>query len=378
MQIPVTYNLRNMRVRRVTTIMTALGTALSVAVLLCVLALVQGLRTSFEGTGDAQHLLVLRKGATAELMSVVSREGFQVIRSKPGIEMASLELVTIVDVEDPRVEQMNVNLRGLLPVGFEMRPQIHLMAGRFFRPGSREAVVGKAIADKYKSARMGQKIFIGRGEWEIVGVVDAGRSAYNSEIFVDLNQLSTDYSRTGFLSSVLIKPLPGWSNSVRADIEQDRQLNVFVQSERDYYAAQTKSSLPVQYMGLLVAVIMAIGSAFALMNTMYAAVARRSAEVGTLRVLGFSQRQILQSFLLESLLVAAIGGLLGCLLVLPLNDFDTRIGSFQTFSEMAFSFQITPPVLAIGLAFSLSIGVIAGMLPAVRAARREILVALRG
>lgn len=361
-----------------TTIMTALGTALSVAVLLCVLALVKGLQTSFASTGDAQHLLVLRKGATAELMSVVSRDAFQVIRAKEGVSSASLEMVTIVDVEDPNAEPMNVNVRGLTPAGIDMRPQIHLKEGRFFEPGKREAVVGKAIAEKYASARMGKKLYIGRGDWEIVGIMDAGRSAFNSEIFVDVNQLSTDYSRTGFLSTVLIEPVPGWAGTLTKSIEEDRRLNVYVQSELEYYAAQTKSSLPVQYMGLLVAVIMAIGSAFALMNTMYAAVARRSAEVGTLRVLGFSRTQVLQCFLMESLLVAGIGGLLGCVLVMPLNNFETRMGSFQTFSETAFSFHITPDILTAGLVFALGIGVIAGMLPAARAARQEVLAALRG
>jgi putative ABC transport system permease protein len=385
MKIPVTYNLRNLRVRKLTTVMTALGTSLSVAVLLSVLSLVQGLRTAFEATGHAQQILVTRKGSSAELTSVISREIYHSIKSKPGIArnaagepMASLEIVTIIDVEGSHEQEMNVNLRGLLPVGFDMRPQVRVWKGRLFVPGRREIVVGKAIADRYPSVRIGTRLPFGRGEWEVVGIVDGGKSAFNSEVFGDVNQVSADYGRTGALSSILIRAEPGHFAALANNLQDDRRLNVTAQPEKDYYSSQTKSALPVQFMGLLVAAIMAVGSAFAAMNTMYAAVARRAGEIGTLRILGFSQGSILASFLVESLLISALGGIVGCLLVLPLSQLKTGIGSFTTFAEMTFSLELTPQLLGVGLAFAVMVGAVGGLLPAQVAARKEILAALKG
>lgn len=385
MKIPVAYNLRNLRVRKMTTLMTALGTSLSVAVLLSILALVDGLRTAFEATGHPQQLLLTRKGSSAELTSVISREIFHSIKSKAGIEggaqgqgMVSLEIVTVIDLEGPDTEEMNVNLRGLLPVGFEMRPQLRLYRGRLFVPGKREVVAGRAIAERYSSLRIGRKIRFGRGEWEVVGIVDGGKSAFNSEIFADLNQVSADYNRTGFLSSALIRAEPDHMDALARNLEEDPALNVSAQPEKEYYAAQTRSAVPIQFMGMLVAGIMAVGSAFAAMNTMYAAVARRASEIGTLRVLGFSRGAILLSFLIESLLLSLLGGVLGCLLVLPLNNLQTGMGSFTTFAEMTFRLRVSPAILVIGVSFAAIIGALGGLLPAQAAARKEILAALRG
>jgi ABC-type lipoprotein release transport system permease subunit len=385
MKIPLLYNLRNLRVRKFTTLMTALGTSLSVAVLLSVLALVSGLRTAFEATGHPQQLLVTRKGSSAELTSVITRETFHVIKSKAGIAcgrdgqpMASLEMVTVINIEGPAGQEMNVNLRGLMPVGVEMRPQLQLRQGRIFQPGRREVIVGKGIADRYSSMQVGHTIQFGRGEWEIVGIVDGGRSAFNSEILGDVNQISADYNRSGFLSSVLIRAEPGYLEALARTLEEDPALNVRAEREQEYYTAQTRSAAPVQFMGMLVAAIMAVGSAFAAMNTMYAAVARRASEIGTLRVLGFSRGSILASFLVESLLLSILGGIAGCLLVLPLNNLKTGIGSFTTFAEMTFTLTVTPAVLAIGLSFALLIGALGGFLPAHAAARKQILAALRG
>jgi len=385
MKIPLLYNLRNLRVRKFTTLMTALGTGLSVAVLLSVLALVSGLRTAFEATGHPRQILVTRKGSSAELTSVITRENFQTIKCKAGIArdvdgqpLASLEVVTVINIEEGETEEMNVNLRGLLPAGVEMRPQVHLLEGRMFDSGKREVVVGKGIADRYSSMRIGRRIRFGRGEWEIVGIMDGGRSAFNSETFADLNQVSADYNRNGFLSSVLLRAEPGYLEALARNLEEDPALNVTAEPEKEYYAAQTRSALPVQFMGMLVAAIMAVGSAFAAMNTTYAAVARRASEIGTLRVLGFSRASILTSFLVESLLISAMGGVVGCLLVLPLNNLKTRMGSFTTFAEMNFSLRVSPQILAVGLSFALIIGALGGLLPAQAAARKQILAALRG
>ncbi|MFN7924835.1 MAG: ABC transporter permease [Bryobacteraceae bacterium] len=386
MAIPISYNMRNLVARRTTTIMTALGIALTVAVLLAMLAMVNGLETSLAETGDPLNVLVTRKGSTAELNSVVTQESFLVVRSKPGIAknaagalLASLELITVVILESPEYPSgININLRGLKPEGFAIREGVKISEGRMFREGLREVVVGQGLSRRYPAARIGSKMHFGKGDWEVVGVMDAGRSAANSEIFCDLNLLAADQNRETALSSALLRAQDEVSmQALINDLKGDRRLNVDAQPEREYYAAQTSSATPIKALGILVAIIMAVGSSFAAMNTMYAAVSRRSAEIGTLRVLGFSRMGILTSFFLESLLLSLLGGALGCLLVLPLNGISTGIGSFVTFSEITFSLRVTPSIMAIGVAFALVMGAIGGLFPAGSAARKEILTALK-
>jgi putative ABC transport system permease protein len=384
--IPITYNLRNLAVRKTTTLMTALGIALTVAVLVGVLALVEGLRTSFVATGHPLHVLVMRKGSTAELNSNFSRTSYQDLRPLGGIArtasgepMASLEMVTVILLDqETGAGAINITLRGVTPVGIQMREGLRLVQGRMFQPGRREVVAGKSIAERYPEARLGRKLTFGRGEWEVVGVMDGGRSAYNSEMFADLNQLSSDYNRPDVLSSALVRATDEAAMQALINhLEGDPRFNVMAQTERAYYASQMSSALPIQILGYFIAAVMAIGSSFAAMNTMYAAVARRASEIGTLRVLGFSRRGILVSFFIESLLLSALGGILGCLLVLPLNNVSTGIGSFVTFAEMAFNFRITPGLMAMGVGFALLMGTFGGFFPARMAANKEILTALR-
>jgi putative ABC transport system permease protein len=366
--------------------MTALGVALTVAVLVGVLALVEGLRTSFVSTGHPLNVLVMRKGSTAELTSNFNRTSYQDLRSLAGIArnasgelMASLEMVTVILLDqEAAAGTINITLRGITPAGIEMREGLRLVEGRMFQPGQREVVVGKSIGERYPEARLGRKLKFGRGDWTVVGVMDGGRSAYNSEIFADLNQVSGDYNRTEVLSSALVRATDEAAMQALINrLEGDPRFNVMAQSEKSYYAQQTSSALPIQILGYFVASVMAIGSSFAAMNTMYAAVARRAAEIGTLRVLGFSRGGILASFFIESLLLSAIGGVLGCLLVLPLNNISTGIGSFVTFAEIVFNFQITPSLMAAGVGFALVMGAIGGFFPARMAAKKEILAALR-
>jgi putative ABC transport system permease protein len=290
--------------------------------------------------------------------------------------MASLGMVTAIVLKSAtNPEGINITLRGLASVGVAMREHIRIVRGRAFSPGRRELVVGKSIAERYPAARAGGRLRFGRGDWEVVGVMDGGRSAANSEIFADLNQLAADFNRSDALSSALVRASdPVTLRALINDIEGDRELNAVAQTEREYFDSQTISALPVRVMGMFIAVVMAVGSGFAAMNTMYAAVARRAAEIGTLRVLGFSRGRILLSFLVESLLLAALGGLL----TLPLNNLRTGIGNFVTFSEIVFDFRVTPEIAAIGMLFALLMGAMGGLLPARSAARKEILAALRG
>ena len=385
MAIPVAYNLRNLVVRKTTTIMTALGIALTVAVLLGILALVNGLRVTLGASGDPLHVEVLRKGSDSEVVSNFTRTQFQDLKFKQGIAtgsdgqpLASLEVVTSVNLansENP--DGVNVTIRGLPPAGVAMRHNVHIASGRWFQTGQREVTVGASVAKRFPAAHLGGKIQFGRGDWSIVGVMDAGRSASDSEIWGDLNQVAPDLNRTEVQSSALVEAKdPVTAQALVNDLNSDQRLDVHAMSEKEYYELQTTQAAPIEYTGMFVAIIMAIGSCFAAMNTMYAAVARRAREIGTLRVLGFSRFSILFSFFLESLLLAALGGVLGCLLVMPLNGLTTAVGS-TNFSELAFDFRITPRIMLEGVAFALVMGTLGGMFPARNASKKEILTALR-
>ena len=390
MAIPLSYNLRNLRVRLTTTVMTALGVALTVAVLLGILAMVNGLRGALEVTGHPRQVLVLRQGSTAELVSVVTEEQFRVLSLLDGIEqrdgepMASHEVVSVVSLrlrgqaDNPETEG-NVNIRGISPMGRYLRDDLKLIEGRWFEPGRREVVVGAGIHAVRAGSDIGDRIAFGRGEWEVVGIFDAGRSAYNSEVWCDGNLATLELGREGARSSALVRAVDLAAADALANVvEDDQRLLLEGRRERTYYEQQMVSAGPVQGLGIFVSMIMAIGSSFAAMNTMYTAVARRAREVGTLRLLGFSRGGIMFSFLIESLFLSLLGGGLGCLLVLPLNGLQSRIGNQLTFSETTFSFQITPESLALGMAFAAAMGVLGGLLPARLAAGRTILDSLKG
>ncbi len=385
MAIPLSYNVRNLVVRKTTTLMTAAGIAMTVAVLLAVLGLVSGLRSAFSKTGNPLQLLMLRKGGNAELTSVFTKEQFQTVKIFPGIAtgsdgqpMASIEVVSVINL--PNVDNpqgSNVTVRGLSPQGIEMR-KLKILTGRWFNAGQREVVVGKGIAKRYPGAQAGKQLKFGKGVWTVVGVMDSGGSAVDSEVFGDGNQVASDFNRPDAYSSALLQATDEVSaGALRKSLETDRRLNLTVLTEKEYYDAQMISAAPLQFLGFFVCIIMAVGSSFAAMNTMYAAVARRAKEVGTLRILGFTRGSIMLSFLFESLLLALVGGIVACVIVLPLNNVTTGLGNFITFSETSFNFRIGPEVMAIGLVFSMILGAVGGLLPARQAAKKEILTALR-
>jgi len=385
MAIPLSYNLRNLVVRKTTTLMTALGIALTVAVLLAILALVNGLRVTLSTSGDPLHVIALRKGATSEVVSLFTRSQFQDLKFKPGIAagrdgqpLASLEVISVINlasVDNPG--GTNVTVRGLMPAGIELRHNVRLAEGRWFNPSRREVVVGKSVAGRFPAAGLGRKIRFARSEWDIVGVMDAARGAQDSEIWGDLYQVSSDLDRSEVVSSAVFQVTDAvTAKALISNINNDRRLELTASSEKDYYDEQTSSAAPLEFIGLMVAIIMAVGSSFAAMNTMYAAVARRAREIGTLRVLGFSRFSILLSFFVEGVLLSALGGILACLLVLPLNGITTAIGS-TNFADLAFDFHLTPQIMLTGIAFALLLGGVGGLFPAGTASRKEILTALR-
>jgi putative ABC transport system permease protein len=387
MAIPISYNIRNLKLRKGLTIMTALGIALTVTTAVFLMALLAGLQKAFISSGDSLNVLVMRKGSTAELSGGFDATLFNTLKTLPGIAkdgqgepIASGEWVVVAVL--PRKDgtgEVNVSVRGMMPAGLTLRPKAKLVEGRWFTTGQREVVVGKSIHDRFAGANVNDNLDFAKGQWKVVGVFDSGGTAYDSEIWGDLNQIAADFDRTGGLGSAYLRA----TDAVAADalknrVSDDQRLKLEGTLETDYYKKQTNSGGAIKYIGFVVAIIMAIGSSFAAMNTMYAAVAYRAREIATLRVIGFSRPSILTSFVLESLLLSLLGAAVGIILMLPFNGMSTGVGNNVTFSETVFSLHMTLGVVLIAVAFALVMGLIGGFAPAWQAARQEILVALRG
>jgi putative ABC transport system permease protein len=387
MAIPISYNIRNLRLRKGLTIMTALGIALTVTTAIFLMALSAGLQRAFVSSGNPLNVLVLRKGSESELTGGFDASLFPTLKTLPGIAkdshgepMVSGEWnVVIVLPRKNGTGEVNVTVRGMMPDGLELRPSAKLIAGRWFQPGQREVVVSKSIRDRFAHANIGDTMQFGKGDWTVVGVFDAGGSAYESEVWGDVNQMSSDFDRQGGFSSAYLRATdPIAADALKNRVSDDQRLKLDGLMETDYYAKQTSSGAPIKVIGIVVGVIMAIGSSFAAMNTMYAAVAYRGREIATLRVLGFSRPAILTSFVLESLLLALLGAAVGILLMLPFNGMQTGTSNAVTFSEVVFSLQITWLVALNAVLFALLMGFFGGLFPAWHAARQNILSALRG
>src|SRR5205814_8635351 len=355
MAIPISYNIRTRRLRKVLTFMTALGISLTVTTAIFIIALLAGLQRAFVTSGDPHNVLVLRKGSEAELSGGFDATAFPVLKNLPGIAkdshgepMASGEWVVVIVL--PRkggTGEVNVTVRGMMPDGLEMRPTAKLVQGRWFTPGQREVVVSQSIHKRFLNANVGDSMAFGKGPWQVVGVFDAGGSAYDSEIWGDVNQMAADFDRQGGFSSAYLRATdPVSADALKHRVSDDQRLKLEGVLENDYYAKQTSSGTPIKVIGWVVGVIMAIGSIFAAMNTMYAAVAYRGREIATLRVIGFSKPSILTSFVLESLLLSLLGALVGILLMLPLNGMTTGTSNGLTFSQIDSSLSMTVPVVA--------------------------------
>jgi putative ABC transport system permease protein len=386
MAIPIRYNIRNLKLRKGLTIMTSLGIALTVTTAIFLMALLAGLDRAFVTSGDAQNVLVMRKGSQAELSGGFDASLFPTLKTLPGIAkdshgepMASGEWVVVIVL--PRADgtgEVNVTVRGMMPDGLELRPKVKIIEGRWFNQGQREVVVSESIKKRFAHANIGDTLQFGKGPWTVVGVFDAGGSAYESEIWGDVNQMASDFDRQGgFASAYLRATDPVSADALKHRVSDDQRLKLEGMLETEYYAKQTSSGAPIKYIGWVVAVIMAIGSSFAAMNTMYAAVAYRSREIATLRVIGFSRPSILTSFVFESVLLSLLGAALGIVLMLPFNGMTTGTSNSVTFSEIVFSLRMTPVVVGVAIAFAIVMGLLGGMAPAWHAARRDILGALR-
>ena len=387
MAIPLSYNVRNLRLRKGLTVMTALGIALTVATAIFIMALLAGLDRAFGTTGDPLNILVLRKGSTSELSAGgVARDDMQTMKDLPGVAknpkgeplVSGEDILVIVLPRKDGTGEVNVTTRFLTPLGIEMRPKIKLIAGRWFSPGQHEVVVSKSINDRFSKTNIGDTMQIGTGQWTVVGIFDGSGTAHDSEIWGDINQLTVDFERTQYSSVLMRATDPVSAAAVKNRVTDDQRLKLAGMLEPDYYASQTKSGAPIKFVGLIVAIIMAIGSSFAAMNTMYAAVAYRGREIATLRVIGFTKPSILTSFVIESLLLSLLGALVGIILMLPFNGMATGTSNAVTFSEVVFRLQMTPIVVSLAIGFAILMGLVGGLAPAWHAARQDILGALRG
>jgi putative ABC transport system permease protein len=385
MALPLTYNYRNVLVRWRATLATILGIGLVVAVYVLVQSLAVGLEKSAGNTGDPRNIMVVRKGSTAESTSMVSLPQFQILRYWPqiarddtGAPLISADLIALIS--QPRIDgrgEANVSVRGVSVRGLALRPQVKLQSGRWFTPGQREVVVSRKLARRFARFHAGDTFRTGGHTLTVVGEFDGGNSAFDSEVWMDADEARALFDRQEYSSLLLRAASPEAGRELVARIEADKRLPLLAEPEVKYYADQTTTALPIKILGNFLATAMSIGAVFAAMNTMYASVGSRTREIGTLRVLGFRRRTILAGILLEGALLAAVGGVLGCLLALPLHGMSTGTMSFNSFSETVFEFRITPWLATKGMIFAVVVGLAGSLLPALRAARLPVITALK-
>lgn len=389
MAIPLKYNLRNLFVRRVSTVMTILGVSLVVVVFLLVMSLAEGVRKTFRTSVSPLNLVVTRVGAPSEVQSFIEKQRYEVILGLPGIArgpngepLVSPEVVPIINLPRRDGKKSNIIVRGVTPVASQLRPPIPIVEGRLFRPGSNEVIVSRRTRERFAQMNVGETIQAGTQRWKVVGIFDAAGSPYDSEIWADLHDVQAQARRGDGFSIVRVRATdrPARDRLITA-LRGDQQVKLEAKPEDEYYAEQMATAKPLQFLAYFVGILMAIGASFGAMNTMYAQVAARTREVATLRALGFSRRSVLASFVLESVILSLLGGVLGGLIALVIVNFiftaTTGTQNFSTFSEILFNFQLTPSLLFGGLVFSVAIGLFGGFFPAARVARLKIVNALR-
>jgi putative ABC transport system permease protein len=380
------YNLRSMIVRKGTAAMTAGGIAMVVAVFVMTMAIAQGFRGALVASGSNENAILLRKGATSETVSAVLRPQLPIIEAMPqvargadGHPLASPELVVIIS--QPRISDgnpANVPLRGVGPKAFEIRNTIKFVEGRRFSPGTREINVGRQAVNRFRGLSLDSDVKIAGSAWKVVGVFTADDASFESEVWGDIDLMMPAFQRNGYQSTTVKLIDPSAFDSFQSAVNADPRLDLKAYPERDYYEGQSETTgTLLRAFATFVTAILSIGAVFGAVNTMYAAVAYRTREIGTLRALGFSRLRIVTAFLAESIALALIGGAIGCIVALPVHGLSTGAMNMTSFSELAFKFRITPGLLLGGLVFSAVMGAVGGLLPAFRAARIPVARALR-
>jgi ABC-type antimicrobial peptide transport system permease subunit len=378
--------MRNVAARKLTTALTAGGMALVVYVFATVLMLAAGLEQTLVATGQDDNVVVIRRSSQTEVQSGVDRRQAGVVESLPDIavgfdgrKLVSKEPVVLIALpKRDSGKASNVVIRGVTESGLALRPQVRLVEGRMFRAGTAEVVAGRAIAQGFQGAGVGETLRFASRDWTVVGVFDAGRTGFDSEIWGDAEQMLQAFRRLAFSSVIFKLADTERFDAVKQEIEADPRLTLEAKRETRFYADQSETLAKfISYLGTTISLIFSIGATIGAMITMYASVASRTAEIGTLRALGFSRTAILAAFLVESLLLGLLGGVVGLLAASFMQALSISTMNFQTFAELAFSFTLTPGIVAASLAFALAMGFIGGFLPAARAARMQIVDALR-
>jgi putative ABC transport system permease protein len=387
MKIPLKYTLRNFGTRRLTTSLTVLGIALVVFVFSAVLMMAYGLQKTLVATGSDGNVIVLRKSASAEISSIISRDQANIIMSMPqvarasnGKALATGEVVVIINLHYADANGYgNLTVRGVAQEALAIRPQVKVIQGRMFNWGSREIIVGKATTKRYQNVALGDKVKFGGDEWTIVGVFDGAGSGFESEFWGDVDQLSEAFQRPVFSTVTFQLENPDrFQEFLNAFNKDNRLQEMEAKREKQFYEEQSEVMAAfIRILGLVVTIIFSVGAMIGAMITMYAAVANRTIEIGTLRALGFQRRSVLSAFLLESLTLSVASGLIGLFFASFLQFFSVSMMNFSSFSELAFSFALSPWIIFWSLAFSIIMGVIGGFLPAVTASRLGITDALR-
>jgi ABC-type lipoprotein release transport system permease subunit len=386
MALPLYYNVRNVRVRWQVTLLAIGGIALVVAVFAVLMSMSAGFRAALSSTGRPDNAIVVQRGSGSELTSSIPLDQRQQIvaddriaRGPDGQAIASWEYVIVLSLPKFDGSPTNVTLRAVTPRAFDVRGGIKVVDGRSFTPGLDEVIVGKKLTTRIQNLRVGEMVKYQNKEFKIVGLFESEGGAFESEIWGDFDTFGATFRRPPGSNSLVLRmkdpaAIPDLDRWIRAQ----PQMQLQALPERKYYDDQAGPLAKVlRNLASFVAFIMGVGAVFGAMNTMYAIVAARTREIGTLRALGFSRRAILVSFLLESVFLAAIGGAIGCLLAFPMNGFSTGTGQTQSFSEIAFSFRITPEIVMTGMIFAVVMGIVGGLLPAFRGARLPITTALR-
>ncbi|HWB11599.1 MAG TPA: ABC transporter permease [Pirellulales bacterium] len=384
--LPLKYNIRSLRARWTTSLMTVFGTALVVWATVLAFGLAAGLDHALDVSGGPLDLIVLRKGATAETVSGINDEIMRQIAALPGIAtdadgtaLSSGELVVVVNTTR-RTDggHTNLILRGVTPVARELRPGFRIVEGRDAQPGLREAITSRSIAARFTGAGLGEELEVLDTRFRIVGLFEASDSAAESEVWTDLKVLGQASRRNGIVSSVQLRATgPQALLDLKSRLIGDEQFSLKAITEREYYADQALAGIAIKFVGRIIALFLTIGAMFAVANTMFAAVSSRAREIGTLRALGFSRRSVMAGFLLESTVLALVGGAIGCLGAWPVNGLSTGTANWVTFSELTFTFRFGRDVLIEGALLAMATGLAGGLLPALRAVRMKVVDALR-
>ena len=387
MAVPIIYNLRSVRARWLSAIVAVLGIAGTVGVFIAMLSLARGFKATLVASGSPDNALIRRAGSTGEIDGTVPLDQVKVIQDAPGIArdgdrpLVSPEVVVIAAFPLKATgTDANVQVRGVSPDALKVRRNVHMKEGRFFQPGLNELIVGRNVPSTYAGLNLGDNVRFGGGNWSVVGVFDAGGSAFDSEVWCDAHVLSQVYKRPdNIFSSITVRlTSPAALTQLKDSLTSDPRMQVQVDREIDYYEKQSRGlTTLITVLGTLVAGVMGIGAIFGALNTMYSAVSERSREIATMRAIGFGAAAIIISFIFEALFISLIGGVVGCAAILPLNGFTTSAMNWQTFSHLAFAFRVTPLLLGIGVGFALLMGLAGGVPPAIRAARRPVVLALR-